>query len=133
MSMPDNTSSLEDTQGILYRGRALSGQIGDIPDMADTMWRERLQKAITDSKRSMRSISLDASTGPGYLHSILVEGKDPSIAKFTAICEELRVSAAWVLYGYNVRPEDEEFLRIIQENPEKRDHLLALIGRAKAS
>lgn len=98
--------------------------------MADIMWRQRLRTALDDSGKSKRAVSLGINAGPGYVHSILNEGKDPTVNKLLALCEELGVSASWVLYGLEVRPEDQEVLRALQQSPEVRQNILALLHAA---
>jgi transcriptional regulator with XRE-family HTH domain len=52
-------------------------------------WRRRLQDAIDASGRSMRNISLGADLNPGYLYSILRDGKDPTVDSLIRIAQEL--------------------------------------------
>lgn len=55
--------------------------------MGNDDWRARLQKAIDDSGMSYRAVSLAANKGPGYIHSILNEGKYPSVVNLIAVCD----------------------------------------------
>jgi len=91
------------------------------------MWRNRLTKAVEDSGKSKRSISLASGNGPGYLHSILKDGKDPTIENLLSICENIGVSAVYVLYGYDVGKEEEELLEALRANPSKRSAILSLL------
>src|ERR1051325_9111440 len=88
-------SSLADTSSILYEGRAKISDLEDIAAMADEAWRKRLQDALKQSGRSKREISIKAGKGAGYVHSILSEGKDPTIESLIAVCRELNVSLTW--------------------------------------
>lgn len=98
--------------------------------MADDAWRERLQKAVTESGKSKRSISLASGNGQGYLHSILAEDKDPTIENLMSVCDAIPVSLAYILYGFEITPEDTDLLAALKESPETRDAVLTLI-RAK--
>jgi len=120
-------SSKEDTSSDLYGGRAFSFNIYDNSRMDNTMWRNRLTKAVEDSGKSKRSISLASGNGPGYLHSILKDGKDPTIENLLSICENIGVSAVYVLYGYDVGKEEEELLEALRANPSKRSAILSLL------
>lgn len=91
-------------------------------------WRSRLEAALTKSGKSMRSVSLGAGMGPGYLHSILKGGKDPTIDNLVAVCREIGVSLSWVLYGLEISPETEEILRELEaSSPLRRQGLLQFL------
>jgi ribonucleoside-diphosphate reductase alpha chain len=73
-------------------------------------------------------VSLAAGLGAGYVHSILNEGKDPTIDNLIAVCNEIGVSLSAVLYGYEMSAENEEILRLLQNSsPGAREGLLALL------
>lgn len=99
--------------------------------MVDDMWRKRLADAMADKKMSKRATSLAAGQGPGYVHSILSEGKEPSVANLEAVCKAVGVSLQFVLYGYDISPETERLLRLMEENPEKRDGILKILEAGK--
>lgn len=107
--------------------------------MADTIamindgWRGRLMAALTEKKMSKRAVSLQAGGGAGYLHSILAEGKDPTIGKLMAVCEVLGASPTYILYGVDVRPEDAEVISAMRESPLTRDAVLALLKHNRPS
>jgi transcriptional regulator with XRE-family HTH domain len=91
-------------------------------------WRARLSEAVANSKKSKRQVSLEAGLGAGYLHSILSEGKDPTVANLMKVCEKLGVSLWAILYGAEISAEDEELLRLYQaSSPEERAALLNLV------
>lgn len=92
-----------------------------------TDWRERLEDAMGKTGRSKREISLAAGKGPGYVHSILKEGKDPTIDNLIAICAALGVSLSKILYGIEMSPETEEILSLIEDNPKRRDGILQIL------
>jgi transcriptional regulator with XRE-family HTH domain len=97
--------------------------------MADEAWRERLEEARIKSGRSKRSVSLGAKMGPGYYHSIMAEGKDPTIDSLIAICRELNVSLTWIIYGFEISPATEQLLSLIEENPEDRAAVLQILQK----
>lgn len=102
--------------------------------MSDTImeggWRDRLRQAIADKHTSKRKVSLDAGLGAGAVHSWLSEGKDPSITHLLSVCRVLGISLVWLTEGYEITPEAEEILSLIEGNPAAREGILALL-RAK--
>jgi len=95
--------------------------------MKNDEWKIRLIAAIKSSGKTNRAISLAAGFGPGYLHSILTEGKDPTVERLLAICDEVPVSGIHILYGVDVNPDDIEILRALKDRPESRAGILSLI------
>lgn len=95
--------------------------------MKDSDWRNRLRDTIKEKKRSKRSISLAIKNGQGYVHSILEEGKDPTISNLMDVCRELGVSLSYVLYGFDVSDETEEILALLEGHPESRQAILQIL------
>lgn len=94
---------------------------------ADQDWRRRLEEAIKEDGRSARELSLALGRGPGYLFSILKDGRQPTLTNVIAICDELGVSALWLLYGVKVDMQAEELLRHFSSlSDEKKSEFLAL-------
>lgn len=93
-------------------------------------WRSRLEAAVADSGKSKRAISLASDNGPGYVHSILSEGKEPTVEKLLAVCDQVPVSGIYILYGLDVRPDDLEILKALQDKPASRDGILQIIKSA---
>ena len=60
-------------------------------------WRGLLLRLIKDRGETMRSVSKRAGLSHGYLHGVLIDGKDPTIDKFMAVCAAIPVDAALVL------------------------------------
>lgn len=103
-------------------------EIADIPGMDTTGWRQRLALALERSGKSKRGVSLAAKLGAGYVHSILNEGKDPTIDNLVAVCREIGVSLSYVLYGVEMSPETESILQEIESlSPARRAALLQLL------
>jgi hypothetical protein len=95
--------------------------------MGNDAWRGRLRAALDESGKSDRAVSLAAKCGPGYVHSIFKEGKEPTIDKLMAVCAAVPVSLPYVLYGVDVEPEDFEILRAMHDNPDARAAILAIL------
>ncbi|MEO1421326.1 MAG: XRE family transcriptional regulator [Pseudomonadota bacterium] len=89
--------------------------------------RARLAEALKDSGISMRKASLNAGLGHGYVHSILNEGKEPTVQQLAKICSENDISLVHVLFGFEISPETEELMKLISSDPAKRDAILALL------
>ena len=96
--------------------------------MATDEWKKRLDAAIKAKGLSARAASINAGLGPGYVHSVLVEGKDPTVGKLMALCDAIGASPTFILYGVDVSQEDAEILRLMKESPRKRDAVLELLG-----
>lgn len=121
-------SSIEDMSSIPYEGRADVNEIEDISIMTQREWKARLEAEIKKQNRSMRDVSLKAGKGPGYVHSILVAGKDPTIDNMIDVCNALGVSLSQILYGINVSPETEEILHLLETaTPGHREGILKIL------
>lgn len=116
-----------------YRGRAIISALADNAAMDDAAWRNRLAAAVKASGMSKRAISLAAKAGAGYVHSVLVEGKDPTVEKLMAVCEVIGASPTYILYGVDVRAEDAEIISAMRDSPATRDAVLALLKHRQAS
>ncbi|WP_455479230.1 XRE family transcriptional regulator [Bartonella sp. B23] len=93
-------------------------------------WRQRLSAELKKTGRSKRSISLAAGKGAGYLHSILAEGKEPTIESLSRVCHEINISMNYILYGEDASSEDKEFINLISRlSPEERQAILILLRR----
>jgi len=92
-------------------------------------WKARLEAAIVESGKSKRAISLDSGNSPGYVHSILTEGKEPKISSLIDVCNAIPVSIIYILHGHDVTPEDSEILELLHRHPEKRAAILNLISQ----
>lgn len=81
-------------------------------------WRTRLEAALKDRRISKRAASLKAGLGPGYVHSILTEGKEPTVDNLITVCVANGLPATYVVFGYAVTPEFEELGRLYDSAPE---------------
>lgn len=96
--------------------------------MRDSDWKPRLEAAVEASGKSRRAISLAAGMGPGYVHSLLREGKEPTISSLIAICREIGVSATYIVTGQDLSEEGEEFLALLgQASPSQRKAVLEVL------
>lgn len=100
--------------------------------MSEDAWRERLKDAADKSGRSLRSISLAAGCGPGYLHDILSTKKEPSIARLIKLCEAIGVSVTYVVLGIEWTPTQEQLLLLMSGLSEKRKKLLLEMAESLA-
>lgn len=89
--------------------------------------RSRLRSALEERGISMRQASLNGNCGAGWVHSILEDGKEPTVSKLAAVCYGSGLSLSYIMYGLEVSPETERLISLIEANPEKRDGLLALL------
>lgn len=89
--------------------------------------RARLRTSLKEKGLSKRQVSIKAECGPGYLHSILEDGKEPTVTKLAQICNAAGLSMSYILYGMQLSPETERLISLFEEHPEKRDGILALL------
>lgn len=96
-------------------------------------WRTRLKTALRAARLSQRAVSLAADMGPGYVHSILKEGKDPTIENLLRVCEVAKISPAYVILDYELTPDLDELLRLWAAAPvEARQGILQILAAHKA-
>jgi len=99
----------------------------------DDTWRERLAKAIEARGVSKRSLSLKAGMGPGYVHSLLSEGKEPTIEKLVRICAELDVPLAMIVFGDDPAGFVQEVVELWAKAPPTLRHgILDILRSSKA-
>jgi ribonucleoside-diphosphate reductase alpha chain len=113
---------------VLYEGRARISEIEDIPGMESSGWKNRLAAGIREKGKSEREVSLAAGRGPGYVHSILKENKDPTIDNLIEVCRAAELSLIWVLFGVEMSRETEEIVQALEDaSPEQRKGLLQFL------
>ena len=101
--------------------------------MKDT-WRERLAKELEAKDRSKREVSLAADLGPGYVHSILAEGKDPTVDNLLRVCAALDVSPVWIIFGLPVSDDAGDLLKLWgSAGAETRQGILSILRDHKAA
>jgi transcriptional regulator with XRE-family HTH domain len=93
----------------------------------DDGWRQRLKDAVDASGRSNADIARACGLNRGYFTNIFKEGKEPTIGNLIAIVNELGISVSKILYGYDVSPETEEILGLIEKNPDLRAGILQIL------
>lgn len=125
--MASKISSIADMSSVLYEGRARVSEIEDIRGMKTDGWKGRLAAGIKKNGKSKREVSLAAGMGPGYVHSVLKEGKDPTIDHLMKICEAAGLSLYYVLMGVQVSPETEAIIRMLETSETKRRGLAQLL------
>ena len=90
-------------------------------------WRVRLAQKIEESGKSMRAISLACGRGPGYVHSIMKDGKSPSAEALAEVCAEAGTSVSYVLHGIDIFAEEELVELFSQASPDVRNAILTLL------
>lgn len=90
-------------------------------------WKARLAAGMKKNGKSKREVSLAAGMGPGYVHSILKEGKDPTIDHLIKICEAADLSLYYVLIGIEASRETEEIVKLLEASKSKRQGLVQLL------
>ena len=91
-------------------------------------WRVRLAQKIEESGKSMRAISLACGRTAGYVFSIMKEKKNPRAEALAEICAEAGTSVSYVLRGFDISAEGEEFLKLFsQASPDMRAAILTLL------
>ena len=124
-------SDIADTSSDLFKGRAFISAFADSEKMEDTFdiadVRKRLKVALKSKGLSMRRVSEDAKLNPGYVHSILSSDREPTIGNLAKICKVADLSLSYVMYGFEMSPETERLISLLEKNPEKRASMLALL------
>jgi len=90
-------------------------------------WKERLLAAMKERDISPRAVSLKSGHGGGYVHSLLKEGKDPSIVHLFEVCAAIGVSPAYVLFGVDISPKTVELMRRMEKDPGVAQAVLQLL------
>ena len=96
--------------------------------MENNDWRVRLAQKIEESGKSMRAISIAIGRGEGYVFTIMKDRKNPTAETLAEICTEVGTTLSFILYGFDISAEDEEFIKLFsQASPAERDVILALL------
>jgi len=130
--MPPKISALEDMSSVRYEGCAKMSEIEDNSGMSEN-WKTRLAAGIKANKKSRREVSLAAGMGPGYVFSLLKEGKDPTVDHLSRVCDAAGLSLSYVLYGMEINQETEEIIRLLNSAPEAaREGMLQILRDLQA-
>lgn len=81
-------------------------------------WKARLAAGIKASGKSQREVSLAAGMGPGYVHSLLKENKDPTVDHLLRVCDAAGISLYYVLSGVQIGRDTEEIIQILEASSE---------------
>lgn len=96
--------------------------------MDATGWQTRLIDGIRAKGKSQREVSLASGNGPGYVNSLVKEGKDPTIGNLLDVCRAAGLSLYEVLYGVRMDRETEEIIRELEKASDgKRRALLHIL------
>lgn len=91
-------------------------------------WKTRLAAGIKANGKSQREVSLAAGMGPGYVHSLIKENKDPTVDHLLRVCEAAGVSLYYVLYGVQVGRDTEEIIQLLEASSKaKREGMLQVL------
>lgn len=91
--------------------------------------RERLSALLEQKGLSMREASRRGGTTAGYLHSVIKDGAEPTVQKLASICEANGFSLAYVLFGFEISPETERLMTLMEKEPQARDGILSLLEK----
>jgi transcriptional regulator with XRE-family HTH domain len=97
------------------------------PKFDPSAMRDRLSAEIKKQRRTQTEVAEKAGLGHGYLTNILAREQMPSVDKLDALCKELGVSIAWVMYGIEAPEDFERITEVMSRNPKKFYALLALL------
>lgn len=126
-------SIILDTSIFQNKGRAHISNLMDNRSMNGTYdtnaMRKRLLLLLEQSGLSMREASKRGDTTPGYLHSVLKDGAEPTVQKLAKICEANGFSLAFVLFGFEISPETERLMTLMEQDTRARDGILALLEK----
>ena len=130
--MQQGVSAFEDVRNILFQRRDDAAALADNPFMQKDLVnmnevRDRIAATLAAKGLSKRSVSLSSGNGPGYVHSILAEGKEPTVSNLAAVCDAMGVSLSYILYGHEMSAETEVIIQLLERFPSKRDSILALL------
>ena len=76
--------------------------VGPLPTAPTDGWRKRMHDEIRGDGKSLRAVSIAAGMGAGYLHSILIDGKDPTLDNFLRVCDVIGSDPCAILVGRSV-------------------------------
>lgn len=127
VSMRGNVSAEANGASVFYKGRASTYSLRNILPMEDSDWRGRLREKISGSGQSMRSISLRAGFAPGYVHSILVDEKEPSVESLTKVSQAIGVSPVYIICGMDISERELELVRRLRQQEGAEELLLAIL------
>lgn len=91
-----------------------------VPLMNAGSWRDRLALALEQGGLSARGVSLKAGMASGYVHSLLKEGKEPTVDNLLRVCQAAGVSGVQVIFGYPMTQEAEELVAIWSRSSQSR-------------
>ena len=93
-------------------------------------WFKRFERAISDSGKSLREISLAAGVRPGYLHDVFKKEQDPGVSRFLSICDAAGISPLYVLTGIEATPSVQKIEKIFtQLDDDQQEAFLSLLEK----
>lgn len=91
--------------------------------------RVRIEEQLDKAGITARAACLNANMSPGYLHSILKENRAPTVPKLAELCAKNGLSLPYILFGFEISPETQELVSLIEQDPGLRDNVLSLLKR----
>ncbi|MFV1591176.1 helix-turn-helix transcriptional regulator [Phaeobacter sp. JH20_36] len=89
--------------------------------------RQRIKDELKRQRRSQSDVVEKAGLGHGYLTNVLSRGQMPSVDKLHALCDELGVSVAWIMYGVEMPQDFDRVFDLMQKDPKRFYAMLALL------
>lgn len=99
----------------------------DTPSFDPEAMRQRIKDELARQRRTQADVVRRAGLGHGFLTNVLSRGQMPSVDKLHALCKELNVSVAWVMYGVEVPADFDHVFDLMNRDPKKFYALLSLL------
>lgn len=105
--------------------------------MMDNGWRARLRAVIAervkDKRENYTSLARKGGKGTNFVEQYVNTDRAPSLENLLVLGKILDVSPIYILLGFEITPEEEEFLRLVSRlSPSGREYLLATGRQMKA-
>ena len=106
--------------------------------MVDDGWRVRLRATIAErtkdtKKENYSTLARKAGKGQNFFEQYVNTERVPSLENLLVLCDVLGVSYIYIVSGFDITPEEEEFLRIVSQlSPTGRQYLRQTVERMKA-
>lgn len=86
--------------------------------MIDDGWRVRLRAVIAErtkdiKKENYTTLAKKAGKGDNFVGQYVTSDRVPSLENLLILCEILNVSYIYILSGFEITPEEVEFVRIV--------------------
>lgn len=65
----------------------------------DSLWKSRLEKAISDKGEKFKPLSIRAGLNETFLRDLFKKNKEPSVDNLAKLCDALRIPVSYILDG----------------------------------